>query len=72
MHSRHLQGAYYPCLLKLHFVKKVNYVTSVCGDVAACIGRVLVDVCMSHCSGVDCSSLLKLIFQYNNAALCNT
>jgi hypothetical protein len=23
--SHHLQGAYYPCLLKLHFVKRVSY-----------------------------------------------
>ena len=27
--SHHLQGAYYPCLLKLHFVKIVNYGSSV-------------------------------------------
>ena len=56
--SHHLQGAHYPCLLKLHFVKIVSYGSSVydqiSGDVAAYIGRVLVDVCMSHCSGVDC------------------
>jgi hypothetical protein len=35
----------------------VKYGSSVCdeisGDVVACIGCVLVDVCMSHCSGVD-------------------
>jgi hypothetical protein len=41
--SHHLQGAHYPCLLKLHFIKIVNYGTSVCdefgGDVAAYIGR---------------------------------
>jgi hypothetical protein len=47
----------YPCLLKLHFVKIVNYCASVCdsigGDVAAYIGSVLVGVCISHCSGVD-------------------
>ena len=29
--SRHLQGAHYSCLLKLNFVKIVNYGTSVCG-----------------------------------------
>jgi len=28
--SHHLQGAHCPCLLKLHFVKMVSYVTSVC------------------------------------------
>jgi len=28
--SHHLRGAHYPCLLKLHFVKTVNYGTSVC------------------------------------------
>jgi hypothetical protein len=28
--SHHLQGAHYPCLLKMHFVKIVNYGTSVC------------------------------------------
>jgi hypothetical protein len=48
MQSHHLQGAHYPCLLKLHFVKIVNYRRSVCdyfdGDVAAYIGPVLVDV----------------------------
>jgi len=29
VYSHHLQGAHYPCLLKLHFVKIVNYVTSI-------------------------------------------
>jgi len=29
MQSHHLQGAHYPCLLKLHFVKIVNYGSSV-------------------------------------------
>jgi hypothetical protein len=28
--SHHPQGAHYSCLLKLHFVKIVNYGTSVC------------------------------------------
>ena len=28
--SHHLQGAHYPCLLKLHFVKIVTYGSSVC------------------------------------------
>ena len=28
--SHHLQGAHYPCLLKLHFVKIVSYGTPVC------------------------------------------
>jgi len=28
--SHHLQGAHYLCLLKLHFVKIVNYGTTVC------------------------------------------
>ena len=28
--SHHLQGAHYPCLLKLYFVKIANYCTSVC------------------------------------------
>jgi len=28
--SHHHQGAHYPCLLKLHFVKIVNHGTSVC------------------------------------------
>ena len=28
--SHHLRGAHYPCLLKLHFVKIVNYGSSVC------------------------------------------
>jgi len=41
-------------LLKLHFVKIVNYGSSVCGyisgDVAAYVGSVLVGVCMLHCS----------------------
>jgi hypothetical protein len=41
--SHHLQGAHYPCLLKLHIVKIVKYGTSVYdyigGDVAAYIGR---------------------------------
>jgi hypothetical protein len=50
--SHHLQGAHYSCLLKLHFVKIVNYGASVCDGVAAHIGCVLVDVCMWHCSGV--------------------
>ena len=27
--SHHLQGAHYPCLLTLHFVKMVNYGSSV-------------------------------------------
>jgi len=39
----------YPCLLKLHFVKIINYGTSVCdeisGDAATYNGSVLVDVC---------------------------
>jgi hypothetical protein len=47
--SHHLQGAHYPCLLNLHFVKIANYGSSVCdyisGDVAAYIGSVLV-VCV--------------------------
>ena len=44
--SYHLQGAQYLCLLKLHFVKMINYGTSVCGDVGAYIGRsLLVYVC---------------------------
>ena len=30
--SHHLQAAHYPCLLKLHFVKIVNYGTSVCDE----------------------------------------
>jgi len=50
--SHHLQGAHYPCLLTLHFVKIVNYGTSVYdqfgGDVAAYIGNVLVAVCKLH------------------------
>jgi hypothetical protein len=50
--SHHLQGAH-PCLLKLHFVKIVNYDSTgydlIRGDVAAYIGSVLVEVCMSHC-----------------------
>jgi hypothetical protein len=58
--SHHLQGAHYPCLLKLHFVKIVNYDSSVygyiSGDVAAYTGSFLVDVCMSHCSVVDCKN----------------
>ena len=44
-------------MLKLHFVKIVNYGALVYdyigGDVAACIDSVLVGVCMSHRSGVD-------------------
>jgi len=32
MQSHHLQGAHYPCLLKLHVVKIVNYGTSVCDN----------------------------------------
>jgi len=42
------QGAHYPCLLKLHFVKIVSYCASVYdqiyGDVTAYIGSVLVHV----------------------------
>jgi len=57
--SHHLQEAHYPHLLKFNFVKIVNYGLSVydyiSGDVVAYIGRVLVDVCMSHCSGIDYS-----------------
>jgi hypothetical protein len=44
VHSHHRQGAHYPCLLKLHFVKIVNYTSSfydlISGDAAAYIGRV--------------------------------
>jgi hypothetical protein len=54
---RCIQGALYPYLLKLYFVQIVNYGTSVydyvSGDMAAYIGSVLVDVCMSHCLRVD-------------------
>jgi len=54
--SHHLQGAHYPCLLNLHFVKMVCYGTSVGdyirGDVAVYICSVFVDVCMSNCSVV--------------------
>jgi hypothetical protein len=52
--SHHLQGTHYSCLLKLHFVKIVNYGSSVydkiSGDVAANIGSVQVDVFMSNMS----------------------
>ena len=52
MQSHHLQGAHYLCLLQFHVVKIINYGSSaydyISGDVVAYIGRVLVDVCMSH------------------------
>ena len=39
-------------LAKFRVVKIANYGTSVCGDVAAYTGSVLVVVCMLHCSEV--------------------
>jgi hypothetical protein len=57
MQSHHPQGAHYLCLLKLHFVKIVNYGALVYdyigGDVAAYISSVLIDVCMLHYLGID-------------------
>jgi hypothetical protein len=45
-------------------VKIVNYGSSVCGDVAAYVGSVLADVCMSHspCSlfSVECGAVRGL------------
>ena len=61
--SHHLQGAHYPCLLKLRFVKIVSYGSSVYdqigGDVTAYIGSVLVDVCVLHCSEVVYSRTVR-------------
>jgi len=33
LQSRHLQGAHYLCLLKLHFVNIANYGSTVCDEV---------------------------------------
>jgi len=69
--SHHLQGAHYLCLLKLHFVKIVSYDSSVydyiSGDVAAYIGSFLVDVCMSHCSAVDCKNTAQTFTSFDSA-----
>jgi hypothetical protein len=50
-------GSSLSVLAKVTLVKIVSYGASVCdwmgGDVAACVGCVLVDVCMLHCFGVD-------------------
>jgi hypothetical protein len=54
--SHHHQAAHYSCLLKIHSVTIVSYGSLVCGDMAACIGSVFVDVCMSYCSEVDARS----------------
>jgi len=55
-------------LLKLQFVKIVNYGSSaydqIIGDVAACNFNVLVDVCMSHCSGVATYTHQQGHYQY--------
>jgi hypothetical protein len=50
------RAAHYWSLLKLYFVKIVDYGTSVCSDVAAYISNVLVGLCMSQGSGVEPTS----------------
>ena len=59
-------------LAKVVVVKIVKYGISVCGDVGAYIGSVLVGVCMSHCSGsiapwrwCDCTETCRSSFNVN-------
>ena len=62
--SRHLQGAHYPCLLKLLFVKIHQcMIQSVVMWLHTLVVSLLMCV-MSHCSGVDfvryCSQVIEL------------
>ena len=70
MQSHHLQGAHYLYLLKLRFVKIVNYGTSlydqISGGVAAYIGSVLVDVFVSHCLATVYCRTVQHTYEYTN------
>jgi hypothetical protein len=50
--SHHLQGAHYPFLLKLHFVKIVNYDTSVCNSVVIWLHILVVSLLMCVCCNI--------------------